>query len=816
MSNSIKLPASRKFTYADFKQDDDIAYMNCGSRYDIGIKFIVSEHHLYRVLKNNDKSETYSQPEYIIKTKYKERESSSKYDYQGTLEFTDVPSAKIITITNVESCNLNYCTQEELIMYINKNINLSLLIGRSVFVSTTVHCIDGNEVSIKCEHDASFDDFPICEITKDTQIVISENVNSSMKINNVVQLGACGVIDVIVKDCNTKTTKVHGELEKIMSMLQTLETTCKKMTGDTAQKDQKCVLKNVLCQHIKEQLMATRFKIGSQFSLNIDNNNFVVTIDGVNSRVTENVAFIVNNEIIHLNIQDNLREQSMLDAIYNLHETDNLIFNIVSSNLKVILRHDLIKEIKLQLENTTILKGHKITVYVGNEKINLIFDDIFVKSTNELDSLTKVAYTCDKICMPSITINDNTHAGIYITDSQQKYEISSICLRLLKRETISNFDLASLLKVTTITDINANNVRQHFKYKIKESCVFVGRTYEHMGIKYVVENLQYSDLNVNSKHRIVGTFTEHTDIKFNKDSQDKSINLIDTVDQTSRNLDIETIKGIAKQMEKDGLYGMTNHVDKFIKEVLLTRTNLVDENLIDLIEPTKGVILYGPPGTGKTTLARNIGKIFGAIGSRIRRITATEIKSKWHGESEDNIRKLFKRAIEEYELHGDNAPLHILIIDEIDAVLGTRGESISDVKDSIVNQFLGEIDGLVQFNNCIIIGITNRLELLDPACLRPGRFGCHIHVDLPSCEQRKLIFESFHRKLERANIIHHVDEFNYQLIAELTHGLSGADIKHIYQLATAEHINKKMNGIVYNVNHDTVNTILKTHYNITI
>lgn len=815
MSNSIKLPVSRKFTYADFKQDDDIAYMNCGSHYNTGINFIVSEKRLYRVLKNNDKSETFSQPEYIIKTIHKDI-GSSKYEYQGTLEFKNLPPAKIITITNIESDDLNYCTQEELLKYINEKINLSLLVGRPIFITNTVHSICDAQVSIKCEYDTSFDDFPICEITKDTQIVVSDNVNSSMKISNVVHLDSCGVIDIIIKDENIKTTKTQNELEKIMNMLQTLETTCKKMTGNATQQDQKYILKNVLNQHIKQQMMLHRFKIGSQFNTSIDDNNFVVTIDGVNSHITDNVAFIVSDENIHLNIQDNLRDQSMLDTIYNLHEIDNLIFNIVSSNLKVILKHDLIKEIKLQLENKTILKGHKITVYVGNEKINLIFDDIFIKSTNELDGLTKVAYTCDKICMPSITINDNIQAGIYVTDSQQKYEIASICLRPLKRETISNFDLASLLKVTTTTDINVDNIRQHFKYKIKESCIFVGRTYEHMGIKYIVETLQYLDSSISPKHRIIGTFTEHTDIKFNKDSQDRSINLIDTAGQTSRNLDIETIKGIAKQMEKEGLYGMTNHVNKFIKEVLLTRTNLVDENLVDLIEPTKGVILHGPPGTGKTTLARNIGKIFGANGSRIKRITATEIKSKWHGESEGNIRKLFKHAIDEYELHGDNAQLHILIIDEIDAILGKRGDSISDVKDSIVNQFLGEMDGLVQFNNCIIIGITNRLELLDPACLRPGRFGCHIHVDLPSCEQRKSIFESFHRKLERANIIHPMHDFNYQLIAELSQGLSGADIKNIYQLATGEHINKKMDGIVYNVNCDTISLILKTHYNIVI
>lgn len=814
----IKLPVSRQFTYANFKQDDDIAFMNCGSHYDKGIKFIISENRVYRVLKNNDESDTFTAPEYIIKEKFKESMNTSKYDFQGVLEFTKIPSAKTIKIINIENNLLNYCTQEDLIDYAKKNLNLSLLIGLPIYITCTFHTIGNIKIKIECEPDSNFNDYPICEITQETQIIISNELSSSMKISEIIEVGNFGVIDVIVTDADTciESKKKEGELDKIMNMIQMLNSTCKKISGDSNQLDQKYILKDALIQQIKQNLMSKCFKLGTKIKLNIDDKYFNVQIDGLNSHNSQNVAFIVKTDDVHINLQNNVSKYSVLDTIYNLHETDKLIFNIVSSKSKVILKQDLITEINLQLENNTILKGHKITVYIGVDKITVILDDVFVKSTNELDSLTKIAYICDKLRMPLIEINDNAQSGIYVTDMQHRYEILSITLRPVKREVVSNFDLATLLKVVSTTDVHTDKIRQYFKYKVKESCIFSGRTYEYDGIKYIVENIQYLDSKVNSKHKIIGIFTDHTDIKFNKDSQDKTINLIDNCNQTSRNLDIETIKGIAKQMENEGLYGMTKHVNKFVKEVLLTRTTLVDENLADLIEPTKGVILYGPPGTGKTTLARNLGKIFGATGSRIKRITATEIKSKWHGESEGNIRKLFAQAIAEYELHGDNAPLHMLIIDEIDAIMGKRGGSISDTKDSIVNQILGEMDGLIQFNNCIIIGITNRLELLDEACLRPGRFGCHIHVDLPNEEQRKLIFEAFHRKLERSKIIKPIDDFNYQLISQLTDGLSGADIKNIYQMATTEHINKKIENIVYIVEPITLYEILEDRYHITI
>lgn len=814
------LPISRKFTYADFLQDDDIAYVSYGSHYNnINISFIVSEKRVYRVL-TNDKKSPLGELEYIIKKNFKNKDSS-KFDYQGTLEFKDIPNAKKIVITEIEGDKLNemgYFTQEELVDYAKQNLNLKLLIGRGIFVTNTTYLINDLIITIKCEHDESFCDIPICKITPETEISISENIDSSVKVSKIYEVDSKNVIEISISDENKEQTKKYEKtfnLTELLAISMGSSKTDKKLENNEEQ-IKKYILKEDLIGQIIDKLMLTRFKIGNNLKVMFENMFFNINICGLNITESKDIAFIVKNRNVHINIEDLLSNIKLLNRKYKLKENDALIFNIISSNLKIISKHDLLNKIREQLQNKTILKGEKITIYIGTNRMILMLDDVFINFTDSMEESDKMVYVYDSLYHPIININDNTLHGIYVTDQNEKYDILAIEFKAVKKEIIENYDLSSLLKIVSNVDVNIENVRNYFKNKFNNSCVFIGRIYEYMGVKYIVEKIQYLDSSANSKHKLIGTFTKFTEMKFNKELNDKTINLIDNCDQTCRNIDIKTIKTIVEQMEKEGLYGMTEYIDKFIKEVLLTRTNLIDENLLDLIEPIKGVILYGPPGTGKTTLARNICKIFDTTGSRIKQITATEIKSKWHGESEGNIRKLFSHAILDYEKYGKNAPLHILIIDEIDAILGARGNSICDVKDSIVNQILGEMDGLVQFDNIIIIGITNRLELLDKACLRPGRFGCHIHVKLPNEDQRKLIFEAFHRKLEKANIIDKSSEFNYQLIANVTDKLSGADIKHIYQLATNEHINKKMEGIVYHIDQQLIFSLLNKYYDINI
>jgi vesicle-fusing ATPase len=146
----------------------------------------------------------------------------------------------------------------------------------------------------------------------------------------------------------------------------------------------------------------------------------------------------------------------------------------------------------------------------------------------------------------------------------------------------------------------------------------------------------------------------------------------------------------------------------------------------------KGILLYGPPGTGKTLIARQIGKMLNAREPKI--INGPEVLNKFVGQSEENIRKLFEDAEKEYKEKGDESGLHIIIFDELDAVCKQRGSGSgggTGVGDSVVNQLLSKLDGVNQLNNILLIGMTNRMDMIDEALLRAGRLEVHLEIGLP-------------------------------------------------------------------------------------
>jgi vesicle-fusing ATPase len=170
------------------------------------------------------------------------------------------------------------------------------------------------------------------------------------------------------------------------------------------------------------------------------------------------------------------------------------------------------------------------------------------------------------------------------------------------------------------------------------------------------------------------------------------------------------------------------------------------------IQHVKGILLYGPPGTGKTLMARQIGKMLNAKEPKV--VNGPEILNKFVGQSEENIRKLFKDAETEYKARGDDSDLHIIIFDEIDAICKQRGSKNdgTGVGDSIVNQLLAKMDGVEQLNNILVIGMTNRLDMIDEALLRPGRLEVHMEISLPD-EKGRLQIIKIHTSKVRCKII---------------------------------------------------------------
>jgi transitional endoplasmic reticulum ATPase len=176
------------------------------------------------------------------------------------------------------------------------------------------------------------------------------------------------------------------------------------------------------------------------------------------------------------------------------------------------------------------------------------------------------------------------------------------------------------------------------------------------------------------------------------------------------------------------------------------------------IEPPKGVLLYGPPGTGKTLLAKAVANESGA---NFISISGPEVMSKWYGQSEENLRKIFEEAEK-------NAP-SIIFIDEIDAIAPKREEVTGEVERRVVSQLLTLMDGLKSRGKVIVIAATNRPNAVDPALRRGGRFDREIEIPVPNRNGRLEIFKIHTRNMPLKDV-------DLDWLADVTYGYVGADI----------------------------------------
>jgi len=202
------------------------------------------------------------------------------------------------------------------------------------------------------------------------------------------------------------------------------------------------------------------------------------------------------------------------------------------------------------------------------------------------------------------------------------------------------------------------------------------------------------------------------------------------------------------------------------------------------VETPKGILLHGPPGTGKTLIAKALAKM---TESNFISIKGPELLSKWVGESEKGVREIFRKARQA-------APC-IIFLDEVDALVPRRGSGSSDshVTENVVSQILTEIDGLEELHNVLIIGATNRLDIVDEALLRPGRFDRIIEVPNPDAKGRKHIFEIHTKKKPLGS------DVDIAKLVEITDGFSGAEIAAIANRAALASLKRYVSGKSKNV-----------------
>ncbi|EGT45438.1 hypothetical protein CAEBREN_15387 [Caenorhabditis brenneri] len=195
----------------------------------------------------------------------------------------------------------------------------------------------------------------------------------------------------------------------------------------------------------------------------------------------------------------------------------------------------------------------------------------------------------------------------------------------------------------------------------------------------------------------------------------------------------------------------------------------------------RGILLYGPPGTGKTLMARQIGKMLNAREPKI--VNGPQILDKYVGESESNVRKLFADAEEEWRRCGANSGLHIIIFDEIDAICKQRGSMAgsSSVHDTVVNQLLSKMDGVEQLNNILVIGMTNRRDMIDEALLRPGRLEVQMEVSLPDEFGRLQILRIHTARMREYNKMD--PKVDLEDLSKRTKNFSGAELEGLVRAA---------------------------------
>jgi len=221
---------------------------------------------------------------------------------------------------------------------------------------------------------------------------------------------------------------------------------------------------------------------------------------------------------------------------------------------------------------------------------------------------------------------------------------------------------------------------------------------------------------------------------------------------------VETAEAEGPRISYEDIGGLHEEILK-VREMIelpLKHPELFDRLGID---PPKGVLLHGPPGTGKTLIAKAVANESGA---NFYIINGPEIMSKFYGQSEENLRKIFEDAEK-------NAP-SIVFIDEIDAIAPKRSEVHGEVERRVVSQMLTLMDGLKGRGKLIVIGATNIPDSMDPALRRPGRFDREIIIDAPNRDGRKEILQIHTRDMPKS------DDVELDGLADITYGYVGADL----------------------------------------
>jgi vesicle-fusing ATPase len=353
-------------------------------------------------------------------------------------------------------------------------------------------------------------------------------------------------------------------------------------------------------------------------------------------------------------------------------------------------------------------------------------------------------------------------------------------------------------------EIDTNRLASDFLLNFEGHVFEIGQTlamdFEGTMMELTVNELRQMDLSsiagssgsndnnydeINKSNDRVGQFLAPTLLTFSRPQGSMHLSLVGDKVAGGSSGSANTIFLSDFDFEKLGIGGLDAEFNQIFRRAFASRiwpAHVIKQLGINHV---RGMLLFGPPGCGKTLIARQIGKVLNAREPKI--VNGPEILNKYVGGSEEKVRELFAEAEKEQLEMGDHSMLHIIILDEMDAICKSRGSNRSDsgVSDSVVNQLLSKIDGVDSLNNILLIGMTNRKDMIDDALLRPGRLEVHVEIGLPDTKGRLQILGIHTKSMKESNrisleVVDRLDE-----ISEKTKNFSGAEIEGLVKAATS-------------------------------
>lgn len=243
--------------------------------------------------------------------------------------------------------------------------------------------------------------------------------------------------------------------------------------------------------------------------------------------------------------------------------------------------------------------------------------------------------------------------------------------------------------------------------------------------------------------------------------------------------------------EQIGIGGLDDQLSDIFRRAFAPRVlprNVTQELGID---PVRGILLHGAPGCGKTLIAKKLAKVLKS--KKPIYVKGPEIFDPLVGRAEEKIRELFAPALADYRKLGDDSELHVVIMDEIDSIAAKRGmrQGGTGVDERVVTQLLSILDGVEDMNNILVIGMTNRIDIIDPAILRPGRLEIHVEIGLPDEKGRLQILEIHTTRMRQAKRL--AADVDLKTLALQTKNFTGAELSSLVKNASAFACSREIN-----------------------